>query len=95
MSGLDSLSGSELSRLDAALKDDKFRALLADYARAISDPAIRRANEEALKQAELEAGIGKTTNTQSNNQSNKQSTKPSATKKPTEPVVQISNDDVD
>jgi hypothetical protein len=84
---LSSLSKDELSRLDAALSDEKFRNLLADYSRSISDPAVRKANEEALKHAEQQAGL---TLNQTKKPSNASSVKKSSTT-----TVKVSSHDID
>ena len=57
------MTPSETTRVQSALKDPTFMALLADYAREIADPSLKAQNEEMLRQVEKEAA--KTTKTSS------------------------------
>jgi len=49
-------TAAEMNSLEQAMKDPKFRDLLADYAKEISDPENRKRNEMEIKQMESEQG---------------------------------------
>ena len=51
------LSKDEVKRLGEALKDEKFRKMLAEYAEEISDPENRRKAEEEIAMMENERGM--------------------------------------
>jgi dynein assembly factor 2 len=51
------LSQDEIKRLGDALKDEKFRKMLLEYAEEISDPENRRKYEEEIAQMEAERGM--------------------------------------
>ena len=51
------LSRDEIKRLGEALKDEKFREMLREYAEEISDPENRRRYEEEIAQMERERGM--------------------------------------
>ncbi|KAK7103653.1 protein kintoun-like [Littorina saxatilis] len=51
------LSGDEIKRLGDALKDEKFREMLREYAEEISDPENRRRYEEEIAEMERERGM--------------------------------------
>ena len=51
-----SVTKSELNRLVDALKHDEFRALLADYAKEVSDPINRQQYEREFTKMEGERG---------------------------------------
>lgn len=56
LEGLD-ITHDELSRLTAALKNDEFKQLFADYYNEINDPANQRLYEQELTQLEAERGV--------------------------------------
>lgn len=51
------LTRDEINRLGEALKDDKFRELLNEYAAEISDPENKRRYEEEITQLEKDRGM--------------------------------------
>lgn len=51
------LTRDEINRLGKALKDDKFRELLSEYAAEISDPENKRRYEEEITQLEKDRGM--------------------------------------
>uniref|UniRef100_A0A8B9LAS1 PIH1 N-terminal domain-containing protein n=1 Tax=Astyanax mexicanus TaxID=7994 RepID=A0A8B9LAS1_ASTMX len=51
------LTTDEITRLNKALKDEKFRELLREYTEEISDPENRRRYEEEITQLEQERGV--------------------------------------
>ncbi|ROL51278.1 Protein kintoun [Anabarilius grahami] len=51
------LTRDEMNRLGEALKDDKFRELLSEYAAEISDPENKRRYEEEITQLEKDRGM--------------------------------------
>ncbi|XP_076029504.1 PIH1 domain-containing protein Nop17-like [Oratosquilla oratoria] len=51
------VSRDELSSLDKALKDEKFRTLLTEFVEEISDPEKKRLHEEEVKKLEKEKGV--------------------------------------
>lgn len=51
------LTSDEINRLGEALKDDKFRELLNEYAEEMSDPENRRRYEEEITQLEKDRGM--------------------------------------
>ncbi|XP_019375416.1 PREDICTED: protein kintoun [Gavialis gangeticus] len=51
------LTGEEVERLRAAFRDERFRALLAEYAAELSDPAARQRYEEEVTALERERGV--------------------------------------
>ncbi|XP_005097915.2 protein kintoun [Aplysia californica] len=51
------LSQDEMKRLGEALKDEKFRKMLVEYAEEISDPENRRKAEEEIAMMESERGM--------------------------------------
>ncbi|XP_075782268.1 protein kintoun [Pelodiscus sinensis] len=58
-SGLEELqlTGEEVERLKGAFRDERFRALLAEYAAELADPAQRRRYEEEVAALERERGV--------------------------------------
>ncbi|XP_061552959.1 protein kintoun [Phycodurus eques] len=50
------MTGDEMKRLTKAFKDEKFRAMLNDYAREIADPENRRLYEEEIAILEQQRG---------------------------------------
>ena len=51
------MTSAEQSRVSTAMGDPAFLQLLADYAREMSDPEMKRQQEEALRAMEREAGM--------------------------------------
>lgn len=51
------MTSDEHSRVSTAMTDPTFLQLLADYAREMSDPEVKRQQEEALRSMEQEAGV--------------------------------------
>ena len=51
------MTADEHSRVSSAMGDPAFLRLLADYAREMSDPEVKRQQEEALRKMEHEAGV--------------------------------------
>lgn len=49
-------TAAEMDSLSQAMKDPKFRDLLAEYAKEISDPANRKRNEQEIAQMESDQG---------------------------------------
>ncbi|XP_074852255.1 protein kintoun isoform X2 [Carettochelys insculpta] len=58
-SGLEELqlTGEEVERLKGAFRDERFRALLAEYAAELADPEQRRLYEEEVTALERERGV--------------------------------------
>ena len=51
------MTADEHSRVSTAMRDPAFLALLADYAREMSDPEVKRQQDEVLRKMEQEAGL--------------------------------------
>ena len=51
------MTSDEHSRMSTAMQDPTFLQLLADYAQEMSDPAVKRQQEEALRKMEQESGV--------------------------------------
>ena len=51
------MTADEHSRVSTAMRDPAFLQLLADYAREMSDPEVKRQQDELLRKMEHEAGV--------------------------------------
>ena len=51
------MTSDERSRVSSAMRDPDFLQLLSDYAREMSDPEVKRRQEEVLRKMEQEAGV--------------------------------------